>query len=253
MKDAIIFLHGIVGNHSVFAKEMDVLKKDYYCTSYDFYPLKNVNLDDSFSLQVFVEQLYTHYIQMNIKKAHLCALSFGCLIALSFVQKYPHMVASLTFIGGYCCNVPSVYHTNLLQLMNRRRQLSYNEWLKECVRALNPNRKEILEDSEAIFLESARLLQPSLFERIVRINLGVNSEFVLREVNVPILWIMGEYDELYKGTLGNLKQYVPHVQYREIKRAGHVAHIHQHLQFMLIFKRFLRQQSLEKISLNPSF
>ncbi|MED4532780.1 alpha/beta hydrolase [Metabacillus fastidiosus] len=243
MRETIIFLHGMVGNRNVFKSEIDKLKDEYVCISYDFYKDENFEIDFALSLDLLIEQLYEQYKSNGVKKAHLCTLSFGCIVATAFYEKYPHMVESLTFVGGYCCHISSGLHTIFTQLLDGKSNMEYRSWLKKCAKAVNPNKKQILEDSEAIFEESALLLHPNVFERAIRLQLEYDLRKGLTKINIPILWIMGEYDELYKETLADLENYIPHVQYREIKRAGHVAHIHQPDQFMTMFTSFLKKIS----------
>jgi len=250
MKEAIIFLHGMVGNQSVFKKEKEKLKKQYYCISYDFYNSESLGVDHPFSLEILLEQLYDQYKKHNIKRAHICTLSFGCIIGMAFARKYPDMVISLTFIGGYCSGVPSELQTNRIQLLKEKSNFEYEEWLRKFANSVNTNKEQIPEDSEDIFVKSALLLHPNVFEKALRLQLEFDSRAALLELKMPILWVMGEYDELYKETLKDLKKYVPHVDYKEIKCAGHVAHIHQPEQFMIFFKQFLQKvNKREKILL----
>ncbi|MDQ0246383.1 pimeloyl-ACP methyl ester carboxylesterase [Bacillus fengqiuensis] len=245
MKETIIFLHGMVGNQNAFKRERERLQAEYNCITYDFYDSENLGTDVPFSLDLLLDQLYSKYKEHGIKRAHLCALSFGCIIASAFVEKYPDMVRSLTFIGGYFCNVPSQLHLKRLQLNKEKQQLKYERWIQRYARLLNANKKQISEDSEGIFIKSALQLHPHVFEKATMLPLEFDSRKALCGIKTPILWIMGEYDELYKETLSNLKQDIPHVQYKELKNAGHVAHIHQPEQFMSIFYSFLK--SLENV------
>lgn len=240
MKESIIFLHGILGNKNVFTGEKKRLKSQYNCISYDFYDSKSLRADVPLSLELLVDDLYALYQKNGIKKAHLCALSLGCTMAMAFAKEYPDKVISLTFIGGYYCNAPSNLHTNLILLLEEKGELNYQAWLKRCASLLNPNKKHIPEDSEAIFAKSARLLHPNVFEKVLRLQFEFDTKATLIGKETPILWVMGEYDDLYKGTLSSLKQDVPHVEYKELKNAGHVAHIHQPELFMSNFQSFLK-------------
>lgn len=240
MKQAIIFLHGMVGNKNVFKRERERLQADYNCISYDFYDSENLGADAPFSLELLLDQLYEQYKKHGIKDAHLCALSFGCIIASAFAEKYPEMVRSLTFIGGYYCNVPSQLHLKRIQLMKEKQDLEHEAWIQRFAKLLNTNKKQISEDSEGIFIKSALQLHPNVFEKAAMLPLEFDSRKALCGINIPILWVMGEYDELYKETLSNLKQDIPHVEYKELKGAGHVAHIHQPESFISAFQFFLK-------------
>jgi 2-succinyl-6-hydroxy-2,4-cyclohexadiene-1-carboxylate synthase len=246
-KETIIFLHGIVGNKNAFKKEIEVLKDRYHCIAYDYYnPLELEHKE--ITLEFFVDQLYAQFIKENVEKAHLCSLSFGCVVASTFAKKYPSMVKSLTFVGGYLCGVPGQFHRNVAHVLEKKHLFEYGFWVQYCARLLNPNTVLIPEDSEKIFQTYALQLKPSVFEQVLRIQHEFDSRSTLAGINLPILWVMGENDELFKGTLVSLHKWIPHVEYRELKNAGHAAHAHQHAQFMRIFQSFLNRNRL----LSPS-
>jgi pimeloyl-ACP methyl ester carboxylesterase len=239
-KETIIFLHGIVGNKNAFKKEIEMLQGDYQCISYDLYDVRDSEVDGLPIIDVFMEQLYCKFVLGNVKKAHLCALSFGSIIAQAFANKYPERVASMTFVGGYCCNEPSQFSENLIRVLEDKGKSDYKMWLKQYATLLNPNHPFIREDSESIFLYHALQLPPKVLNKAIRLQLEFDSKSALIGKEIPVLWVMGEYDQLYKSTLIDLKQYLPHVKYEEIKHAGHVAHVHQPEKFLFLFESFLR-------------
>jgi 2-succinyl-6-hydroxy-2,4-cyclohexadiene-1-carboxylate synthase len=239
MKESIIFLHGIVGNKEAFKFEIDQLTDQYHCISYDFYDANQLGKDHPLSIDTLLEQLYEQFTRNNIQKAPLCALSYGCVVAMAFAQKYPGMVSSLTFIGGYCVDEPSPLRTNMEKLLNDRDKYDYESWVKKYAQKNNPNKEQIPEDSEAIFVKSALYLHPNVFEKACRLQFEFDYKKALKKIKVPVLWVMGEYDDVHIGTLGNLRQHLQHVEYRDIKKAGHVAHIHQPEIFLSLYKAFL--------------
>ncbi|WP_336769673.1 alpha/beta hydrolase [Bacillus bombysepticus] len=239
-KQNIIFLHGITGNRNAFQKEYEYLKDTYNCLWYDFpgYGDDTLGEDLPFSLDILVEQLNNEYTKAGVESAHICTLSFGCLPALAFAYKYPEKVDSLTFSGGYC-NVPSQFQTNLTYLLESRGEYTDLDWVKQYGILQNPNNKAIHEDCEAIFFRYGSMLHPNVFEKAVRIQIEFDSENTIKAIKCPILWVMGEYDNLYKGTLYKVKEWAPHVILKELKGAGHVAHIHEPVQFMEEYENFL--------------
>lgn len=235
-KEAIIFLHGMVGNRNAFKREIEKLEDRYQCIAYDFYD------SDDFavvSIDALVQQLYAHFVKAGITKAHLCSLSFGCLIAMAFSKKYPDFVISMTFVGGYTCHRSSQFYQNVTHLLKVKHHSEYKRWMNLCARLLNPNKQGIQEDSEAIFTRYALQVDPYAFEQVLRVHLDFDSDAMLSGLDKPILWVMGEWDDLYKETLTHLKLALPYVYYQEIKQAGHVAHVHQHQPFMVMFQSFL--------------
>lgn len=252
-KQNIIFLHGITGNRNAFKKEYEYLKDTYHCHWYEFpgYDKENLGKSVPFSLDILVDQLHNEYEKAGIQEAHLCTLSFGCLPALAFAHRYPEKVKSLTFSGGYC-NVPSTLRDQTIQLLEQKHEYTHTEWISKFAALLNPNKKEIPEDTEMIFFQNAVMLHPDVFEQAIRIRIEFDSETILSSIKQPILWIMGEYDDLYKSTLYNLNTWVPHVKYKELKGAGHVANIHQPEQFMNEFEKLLQDETNLESRLEPA-
>lgn len=245
-KETIIFLHGIVGNKNAFKREIDELRDSYHCMHYDFYDPKDLGVEGFLSLDLLVDQLYRKYVEAGIEQAHLCTLSFGCIVAMAFANQYPHLVTSMTFVGGYCCKVPSQFQSNLIKVLAEKQSVEYEKWLEHYASLLNPNSECIAEDSESVFLKYALQVHPNMLEYAIRLQLEFDSKKALSLMETPILWVMGEYDELYKGTLTDLASDHPHVEYKEIENAGHVAHIHQPESFMSIFQFFLLKHSIKR-------
>lgn len=241
-KESIIFLHGIVGNKNAFKKEMEQLKDNYHCLSYDYYYLED-DLE-KVTLDALVEQLYSIFIDHKIRKAHLCALSFGCIVAKAFARKYPEMAATMTLVGGYLCGVPSQWNYNMAQVLEDKSKYETSTWVRRCAKLLNPNSEQLSEDSEMIFEKFALQVHPDILESAFQLQYTFDSKTALSGLETPILWVMGEYDELHKCTLTHLKQFVPHVEYNELLHAGHAAHAHQHELFLLLFHDFLKRNPI---------
>jgi len=243
-KETIIFLQGIVGNKEAFKNEVNQLSSEYSCISFDSLGCREEDLGKNvpYSLEVLVEQLYQTYLINDIESAHLCALSYGGFVASEFAVKYPHLVESLTLSGGYC-NAESTFRTTLNKLLLKKKPLLTEEkWLREYVSLMNPNKPTINDDSEGIFYHHALKLHPAVLEKALYVQKEVSSDITLPLVTQPVLWVMGEHDDLHKSTLEHLHEWIPHVEYHELPHAGHVAHIHQPELFMELFRPFLQKR-----------
>ncbi|MEC3020930.1 alpha/beta hydrolase, partial [Bacillus cereus] len=109
-KETIIFIHGLVGNRRAFKKEQKRFSASYNIITYDLLGHgddKGEAID--FSLQRLVDQLLNLYEQEGIKKAHICALSYGCYISTIFAQMHPEKVLSICHIGGHYNNPSRLY------------------------------------------------------------------------------------------------------------------------------------------------
>jgi pimeloyl-ACP methyl ester carboxylesterase len=237
----IIFLHGLVGNHNAFRKEMDELSTDYHVVTYDLLGHgEDRGVEASFTLENLLQQLDQVFQQSGIEQAHLCSLCFSSYIANAYAYRYPTKVLSLTHIGGHYNNPSPLFDT--FQLLWDTQSLPYEQWINQIASRINwksPFAKESIE----IFTQYAKKMHPSILKQAFQIRLQLDIKRILREIQHPVLWIMGEYDYLYKSAIYDLHQVIPHVHYVEIPNAGHVVQAYQSRLFVDIYKQFLQKNS----------
>jgi pimeloyl-ACP methyl ester carboxylesterase len=77
-----------------------------------------------------------------------------------------------------------------------------------------------------------------------RLNYDLRSD--LTKLTMPVLWIMGDHDHLYKTSLTDLETVIPHVIYKEMKHAGHAANMFRPSCFNDLYEEFLNNCLLEK-------
>ncbi|TWI59064.1 alpha/beta fold hydrolase [Halalkalibacter nanhaiisediminis] len=240
--EPIIFLHGLVGNQHVFKMEVKQLSEKYKTISYDYLGHgSDLGEEVVFTIENLVSQLYKVYESEQIKKAHICALSFGCYIAHAFAEKYPDKVISICNIGGHYNNLSFLFDQFTQSFQEPIND--YPTWLKKYAERVKPNTKEMPnpynEKSKDIFLTYGALLHPSIIKQSLKIRLHFDLKAVLKTYKKPLLWISGEYDSLYRTCTYDLKEIIPHVNYVEIPDAGHLVNLNQSALFLKEYERFL--------------
>jgi pimeloyl-ACP methyl ester carboxylesterase len=245
--EALIFIHGIVGNHRAFKNHLDSFSADYHVIAYDILG----HGDDRgewvpFSIKDLVDELLTVYRETGIQRAHLCSLSYGSYIANAFASEYPEKVLSLCHIGGYYNN-PSRLLDTFIELWETRDEEFY-EWVKRISILLNPNTNTMpnpfAEESQTIWYKYGIQIHSSILKEWIEQCVFFDIKSRLHQIVHPVLWIMGEYDYLYKTSLYDLKDIIPQVEYIEIPDAGHVAHIFQPQHFEKAYRRFLQTKKV---------
>jgi pimeloyl-ACP methyl ester carboxylesterase len=240
-KDHVIFIHGLTGSNRAF-KHMNKHNENYHYISYDLLGHgKDAGNKLDFSIATLVEQLETIYNIHNIQSAHLCVLSYGCYVGIPFARKHPNKVLSLTVIGGHYNNPSRLFE--IFNKYNRIENESYNKWLKAYANEIFPatsffDKASFL--SKKLYIHFGLKLDAAIIKQSLTERLSYNLKEDLAHLKLPILWCMGEEDHLYKDCIYDLKEIVPHVQYVEIKKAGHAANLFQPKQFEAIFLAFLK-------------
>lgn len=135
---SIIFLHGLVGNHNAFRKEMDELSKDYHVITYDLLGHGGDRGEEvPFTLEVLLQQLDQVFEKSGIEQAHLCSLCFSSYIMNAYAQRYPNKVLSLTNIGGHYNNPSPLFDT--FQTLWDTQFLQYEQWIYQIATQINWN------------------------------------------------------------------------------------------------------------------
>jgi pimeloyl-ACP methyl ester carboxylesterase len=241
-REVIIFVHGLVGTISGFKREITECGKTYRCIAYNLIGHGDDRGEKkAFTMELLVQQLKEVYETNNITRAHLCCLSYGGYIGTLFSQQYPEYVQSICYIGGHYNN-PSelfdVFHTHY-----HKKSTTYKSWLKAYARAIYPKGKfwdshySIV--SESIYYKWGLQLEESIIREAIRHRLEIPIKHIIARLQIPVLWVMGERDELYKSCLYDLHEVNPRIRYHEIPSAGHAANVFRPSAFLEQYRGFL--------------
>ncbi|MCL4278817.1 MAG: alpha/beta hydrolase, partial [Ignavibacteriaceae bacterium] len=75
---SIIFVHGFPYDHQMWQPQIEELKKDYFCVSYDIRGLGESPANDGqFTMESFVDDLERIVDELKLYKPVLCGLSMG--------------------------------------------------------------------------------------------------------------------------------------------------------------------------------
>ena len=92
----IIFIHGFPYDHTMWDNQVEHMKGNYYCVSYDVRGLGNSYIGDGqYTMEAFVWDLYSIMDGLHIENPILCGLSMGGYISLRAVEKESERFAGL--------------------------------------------------------------------------------------------------------------------------------------------------------------
>lgn len=243
MKENIVFIHGLTGSRRAFKKQMDYFSHEYNTYAYDLPGHgKDRGQEADFSLEHLMGQLEELYERKGIEKAHICSISYGCYPSTIFYEKWKGKVSSLCYIGGHYNSDSAL--SRVLQHFWIHDYGNYTEWLRNYSRDLFP--KSSVMDPYAII--SSKLYYKyghDLHEKVLKDAIGHRLHYDLRsdlmKVAIPVLWIMGDHDQLFKSSITDLKEVIPHAEYKEIPHSGHAANMFRPIAFRRMYEEFLKK------------
>ncbi|MTH54691.1 alpha/beta fold hydrolase [Bacillus mangrovi] len=243
MKETIVFIHGLTGSRKAFKKQIDYFSHFYNTHAYDLLGHgENLDKTTDFTLHGLVSQLEQLFEQKEITKAHLCSISYGCYPATIFAVKRKEKVQSLCYIGGhYNSDSPLSY---VLRHFKENSYSSYSDWLKRYSRDLFPNSSAVdpyAIISTRIYYRYGLHLKENILKRAIDHRLDYDLKKDLKQITVPVLWVMGDHDNLFKSSIIDLDEVIPHVFYKEIPHTGHAANMFRPFAFRRLYAEFLRK------------
>lgn len=251
--EPIIFIHGLTGTHRGF-KHCYHSSFPYRCISYDLMGHgENKQLKDLFTINILTEQLLDVFKKKGIEKAHLCTLSYGSYIGNHFAYVYPEKVLSLCHVGGHYKKEGPLFDIFKTFYQDPR---EYKEWLKEYSNAIFPKTKKVFDQyafiSRQTYYHLGLHLDPSIIQKSIKHRLFFDIKKEIEDIQKPMLWVMGEFDFLYKDCLTDLQEISPTSIYKEIPKAGHAANLfHPHI-FETIYLDFLNHVKKEDLDFKQS-
>ena len=84
----VVFVHGFPYDHTMWDKQIDELKSNYFCVTYDIRGLGESPIGDGqYTMESFVDDLETIINELKLDKPVLCGLSMGGYISLRAVER----------------------------------------------------------------------------------------------------------------------------------------------------------------------
>ncbi|MBS2971005.1 alpha/beta hydrolase [Metabacillus sp. KIGAM252] len=242
MMENIVFIHGLTGSRRAFKKQIDYFSRKYNTYAYDLLGHgEDRGKKTDFSLDGLVAQLEELYEREGIEKAHLCSISYGCYPSTIFASKYKEKVSSLCYIGGhYNSDSPLTY---VLQHFHDNRYNDYPDWLRRYSKDLFP-KSGVVDPyaliSTKLYYKYGLELHEDVLKKAIEHRLDYDLKADLKQVGVPVLWIMGDHDNLFKSSITDLDEVIPHAFYKEIPHTGHAANMFRPFAFRRMYAEFLQ-------------
>lgn len=191
---ALIFAHGLFIDHSIFDFQIEKLKENYTCYSFDL-PGHGLSTYDpnGWTLDDIVEDFKQFIEENHIKQPTLVGLSQGGMIFMRLAAKYPNLIGSLVLVG-------SSHHPEFLEripLWNKRIDI-LKEGDKEQIDIMMKDiQKSIVDQS---FIRN----YPILKEKELSIMQSNNHEAIILATKAAVIYrkdISADLDKIICPTL----------------------------------------------------
>lgn len=232
---SIIVLHGGPGAPGS-AEGLARALADHFMVSE---PLQRVSGEVPLNVDVHVKDL----LQVSRGGEILAGHSWGAMLGLSFASLYPEMVSRLILIGcgTYSQETRLIMRKRLNEMMDGKIRKKINDLQKRYMSSQSKDEKDsIYERLGQIFMdiecyealqEYSENREPGRIDSagheetwndVLRLQQeGIEPER-FKNIKCPVLMIHGDFDpHPGRETAELLLRYIPHLEYREIKRCGH--------------------------------
>ncbi len=222
----IIFVHGFPYDHSMWDNQIEALKDNYYCVSYDIRGLGESYIGDGqYTMEAFVWDLYSIIDELKLDKPTLCGLSMGGYIALRAVTKERERFGSLILCDTRSeadDNAGKLKRSNAINKINTKGVEAFvNEFVPGC---FHPKiKKRNSEMYESILLECRKQnpigVKGALFAMLSRLDTTED----LKNISVPTLVLVGKKDALTPPkVMKKLSQKISNSKFQIVPKAGHM-------------------------------
>lgn len=215
-----ILIHGFAENGDVWKNQIEFLKDHFYLIIPDLPGSGRSQLIRDMSIEGLSESIKAILIQENIKACAMAGHSMGGYISLAFAEKYPDLLFSLALVHS------SAFADNEEKKANRSKSIEFVkkngafEFLKAVIfdlfseiwAANNPKAVERqIEKSKNFTDEAVIAYYQAMINRPNRIH-------VLKSINKPVLFIIGQHDKAVPFEQSMQQCYLPDISYIHILR-----------------------------------
>ena len=219
---ALVFAHGAGGNLLSWWQQVPEFAKHYRCVTFDHRAFgRSKDSRDKPGRRMFHEDLRELLDLLDIEKTAIIAQSMGGRTAVGFALRNPGRVSAVVFAGTTGGAVSE--HIRALQETHRQSSVGRQSLAR---RAFAPRLRNERPDLAYLYRQIGRMNPPRPKDFLAPIPGYIGSSAKrLGELNIPILYLVGEDDHITPRHIVELShKEVPGSQFDVIEGAGHSAY-----------------------------
>jgi len=225
--DAILFLHGFLGNKKVWTPFVNYFKRNYHVITIDLPGHGNTSIIEEEMTMEFSAKLIKQILKTeDVLNVHVVGHSMGGYIGLAFAKLYPKTINSLTLFNCSAYGDSKQKQTDRLKAV-RVFDMNPSIFIDEAIKNLfyKPNltifSKEVQELTEIAKNTSVKGAKGSL--RGMRIR--DNNVSWLSEQKFPLHFIAGEYDNTIPFSTIKEQVRITNASLTTLRCSGHMGFI----------------------------
>ena len=233
----IIFLHGGMSDHQLWAELMQPVTDDFRVIVPDLrgHGQSDTSDHESYDMELYADDLDALIRHMALDQPLICGLSLGGMVGYVYSIRHPANLAGLITLGA---PLPMTFsrkemfiRTTLLRIltpvMGNDTIMSWVSWANQ--KAFGENSAGDLDEAERIRSEHSCKdpeLSPQERKKIMQGVLNyIGSPMEYQSIMVPVLKMYGEHEPFLEDHASYFIEHVSQCEIREIPGAGHNSHI----------------------------
>ncbi|MEI7811595.1 MAG: alpha/beta fold hydrolase [Ignavibacteria bacterium] len=195
----VIFIHGFPLDHKMWDNQVEFLKEEYRCITYDIRGLgESPAGDGQYTIELFVDDLLEIMAEYTIEKPVLCGFSMGGYIAQRAVQREPD-----AFGGLILCNTRSESDNNegkikraaSVKLINMEGLETYvTDFISNCLSDISLKEKKGIFDK--VISNSIKFDSLGVKGCLIAMAGRTDTTSFLEKITIPVLVIAGLLDKI---------------------------------------------------------
>ncbi|MDA9008734.1 alpha/beta hydrolase [Alphaproteobacteria bacterium] len=241
-KEALVFLHGVGGNGSVWEFQKEAFSDNYGVIGWDAPGYGGRDLIDPFTIDCLAEQLAKDLVKAGHKSCHLVGHSFGGMIAQSLAKNHPNKLISLTLSGTSPAFGSPNGDFQKKFLEERLKPLDEGKTLADLAPGIVPTL--VADNPDPVGIEIAVASMSTCPSETYRASMKAIVQFDMRydlqAILVPTLVLAGEKDTNAPAPMmEKMAAKIPGAKYTVLPGAGHLSNLEQPDAFNAALKVFL--------------
>ncbi|MDQ7818221.1 MAG: alpha/beta hydrolase [Melioribacteraceae bacterium] len=222
----IIFVHGFPYDYSMWENQINLLKENYYCVTYDVRGLgRSFVGDGQYTMEFFVDDLFAVISELKLHKPVLCGLSMGGYIALRAVERNQNTFSSVILLdtrsdaddnAGKLKRAAGINRINIEGL-----EKFAEAFVTNCFADETP-----IEQKDMFFTTLHKSYQHNpvgVKGCIIAIMSRTDTSNFLSHIKIPTLVICGSFDKLTPPhVMRSMAEKIPDSEFAIVPRAGHM-------------------------------
>jgi 3-oxoadipate enol-lactonase len=224
---AILFLHGFPFDHRMWKSQIEFLKNDFYCLSYDILEKwEKSKKTEPTPFEFLVDDLFSIFEREKLGKLVVCGLSMGGYIILRALERKPELFSKIIL-----CDTRTEEDSNEAKLKRVAGIQNINEngvdkFLKEF--ATNTLSELTIKAYPKLYKKALKITKDRTENSVKSFLLAMqgrtDTTSVLNQISVPTLVLCGEFDTITPPeSMEKLSSQIPSSEFVKVPEAGHMA------------------------------